>query len=58
MLLHQSDAVNAQKSKQNQSRDGRIRPFGCYATVSCVVNFDELVKAQPLAKCFFIQTHP
>lgn len=56
MFLPQSDLVNPQKSKQNKSRDRRIRPLGCYTTVSRMVNFDELVEARPLAKCFFIQT--
>lgn len=56
MFSPQSDLINPRKSKQNKSRDRRIRPLGCYTTVSRVVNFDELVEAQPLAKCFLIQT--
>lgn len=58
---HVSPPIRCSKStevKTKPVKNGRIRPLGCYATASCVVNFDELVEAQPSAKCFFIQTHP
>lgn len=58
---HASPSIRRSKStevKTKPTKRCRIGPLGCYATVSCVVNFDELVEAQPLAKCFFIRTHP